>query len=65
MLIVSIITLLLILLLLGLPLVFALGIASMVYCFGAGINPALMAQRMTSAVDSFLILAIPFFFLAG
>ena len=65
MLIVSIIALLLILLLLGLPLVFALGIASMVYCFGAGINPALMAQRMTSAVDSFLILAIPFFFLAG
>ena len=65
MLIVSIIALLLILLLLGLPLVFALGITSTVYCFGAGINPALMAQRMTSAVDSFLILAIPFFFLAG
>ena len=50
---------------LGMPLFFAMGTASMVYFLAAGIDIALMAQRMTAAVDSFLILAIPFFYLAG
>ncbi len=65
MLTVSIILLLLVLLLMGLPLVFAIGTASMVYFYATGINLALLTQRMTVSVDSFLILAIPFFFLAG
>ncbi len=65
MLTVSIILLLLLLLLMGLPLVFAIGTASMVYFYVIGIDLALLAQRMTVSVDSFLILAIPFFFLAG
>ncbi len=50
---------------LGMPLFFAMGTASMIYFYAAGIDIALMAQRMTAAVDSFLILAIPFFYLAG
>ncbi len=53
------------LLLLGLPLVFAMGAASASYLFFAGIDLSMLTQRMTSAVDSFLILAIPFFYLAG
>ncbi|MFV0332517.1 MAG: TRAP transporter large permease [Tropicimonas sp.] len=60
-----IILLLLILLCTGMPLVFAIGTASLTYFFFSDINLALLAQRMTSSVDSFLILAIPFFFLAG
>ncbi|MEM8662844.1 MAG: TRAP transporter large permease [Pseudomonadota bacterium] len=54
-----------VLLALGMPLFFALGIASTVYFAVAGIDLALLAQRMTASVDSFLILAIPFFYLAG
>ena len=57
--------LLMVLLLLGLPLVFVLGAVSTVYLFFADISFAILAQRMTSALDSFLILAIPFFYLAG
>lgn len=49
----------------GMPLFFALAITSATYYWAAGIDIALLAQRMTSAVDSFLILAIPFFYLAG
>ncbi len=53
------------LLLLGLPLFFAMGAVSAVYVFAAGIDPGLLAQRATASIDSFLILAIPFFYLAG
>lgn len=57
--------LLLVLLMTGLPLVFAMGATSIVYMFLADISLSMMTQRMTTAVDSFLILAIPFFYLAG
>lgn len=59
------IILLLVLMASGLPLFFAIGISSATYFWMAGINVALMTQRMSAAIDSFLILAIPFFFLAG
>ncbi len=65
MLTVMIIGLLVLLLLTGLPLVFAMGTASVVYLMFADISLSMMTQRMTTAVDSFLILAIPFFYLAG
>ena len=65
MLTVAIVAVLLVLLFLGLPLVFSIGIASMLYYWIADINLALLTQRMTASVNSFLILAIPFFFLAG
>tara|TARA_R110002110_G_scaffold83635_6_gene217113 strand:+ start:664 stop:1953 length:1290 start_codon:yes stop_codon:yes gene_type:complete len=53
------------LLMLGMPLVFAMGIASISYLAMADVSLAMMTQRMTTAMDSFLILAIPFFYLAG
>jgi tripartite ATP-independent transporter DctM subunit len=62
---VTILGVLALLLALGMPLFFAMGTASAIYFMAAGIDLALMAQRMTAAVDSFLILAIPFFYLAG
>lgn len=65
MLVVIILGLLVMLLLTGLPLVFAMGTASIAYLFFADISLSMMTQRMTTAVDSFLILAIPFFYLAG
>lgn len=61
----TVLAILALLLSLGMPLFFAMGTASMIYFYAAGIDIALMAQRMTAAVDSFLILAIPFFYLAG
>ncbi len=65
MLTVLVLGLLVVLLISGLPLVFAMGTTSMVYMFLADISLSMMTQRMTTAVDSFLILAIPFFYLAG
>ena len=59
------IILLLVLIASGLPLFFAIGISSAAYFWMASIDVALMTQRMSAAIDSFLILAIPFFFLAG
>ena len=65
MIIFSMLILLLFLLLLGMPLFFAMGMTSAGYLFFADIDFGLLTQRMTAAVDSFLILAIPFFYLAG
>jgi C4-dicarboxylate transporter, DctM subunit len=61
----SMLILLLFLLLLGMPLFFAMGMTSAGYLFFTDIDFGLLTQRMTAAVDSFLILAIPFFYLAG
>ncbi len=65
MLVVAILVLLVALLLLGMPLVFAMGTTAVIYLYITDIHFSMLAQRMTSAVDSFLILAIPFFYLAG
>jgi len=65
MLILSVLALLVLLLLTGLPLVFAMGVSSVAYLFFSDISLSMLTQRMTTAVDSFLILAIPFFYLAG
>ena len=65
MIILGILILLIVFLLLGMPIVFAMGMASTVYLYIAEIDLSMMTQRMTTAVDSFLILAIPFFYLAG
>ena len=42
-----------------------MGAASAFYMFMSDIPLALLTQRMTTAVNGFLILAIPFFYLAG
>ena len=65
MVVVTIFLVLILLMVIGLPLIFAMGIASALYLLAADISLSVMAQRMTSAVDSFVILAIPLFFLAG
>jgi len=56
------------LLLLGVPVAFAIGIGTLVtMLLGMAAEPALItvAQRMATGLDSFALLAIPFFILAG
>ena len=65
MLVLSMVGLMLLLVLQGLPLVFVMGAISVIYMFAADINVAILGQRMISRLDSFLILAIPLFYLAG
>jgi len=49
------------------PIVFALGISAFIYLafFGEGIPLAIISQRLIGGVDSFPLLAVPFFYLAG
>ena len=58
--------LLLLMLLLGVPIAYGIGLAA---SFGlltaAGVNLAVVPQRMFTMLDSFSLLAIPFFVLAG
>ena len=53
-------------LLVGVPIFIALGGASLVYThFVAGIPDFVVLHRMAGGVDSFPLLAVPFFILAG
>ncbi|WNJ99360.1 TRAP transporter large permease [Thalassospiraceae bacterium LMO-JJ14] len=49
----------------GMPLAFALGMASLGALWYEGIELTVLAQRMMHAVDSFPLMAIPLFMLAG
>ncbi|MCG8565953.1 MAG: TRAP transporter large permease [Desulfobacterales bacterium] len=50
----------------GMPIAFALGVASMATLqFGSTLPLTLVAQRLFAATDSFPLMAIPFFMLAG
>ena len=51
----------------GVPVALALGLASLVYLWSAGNLHLLVAfpQRMVAGIDQFVLLAIPFFLLAG
>ncbi len=51
--------------LLGVPIAMALGIASLVTVLTLGLPPLIVAQRMANGVSSTPLLAIPFFILAG
>jgi C4-dicarboxylate transporter DctM subunit len=53
-------------LLLGMPVAFAIGASSVVFCLAHG-SPklAIIAQRMVEGVDSFPLMALPLFILAG
>ncbi|MCO6391801.1 TRAP transporter large permease subunit [Aliihoeflea aestuarii] len=55
----------LLLLILNVPISFALMIASLAAILYGDIPPMLVGQRMTAAIDSFILLAVPFFLLAG
>lgn len=50
---------------LGMPLAFALGFASLGTLYSADFPMTMLAQRMLYAVDSFPLMAIPLFMLAG
>jgi tripartite ATP-independent transporter DctM subunit len=49
----------------GIPIAFSLGVSSFVYILYQGISPILVAQKMFTGIDSFLLTAIPLFILAG
>jgi C4-dicarboxylate transporter DctM subunit len=55
----------LVLMLLNVPVSYAMGIASFAALWWAGLPLALVVQRMTTSVDSFVLLAVPLFILAG
>jgi TRAP-type transport system large permease protein len=50
---------------LGMPLAFALGFAALAVLYQADFELVMLAQRMMHAVDSFPLMAIPLFMLAG
>ena len=56
---------LLVLMLSGMPIAYSLGIASAGYMLMSGTSLAMMAQRMVNGANSFTMLDIPFFFMAG
>jgi TRAP-type C4-dicarboxylate transport system permease large subunit len=56
----------LILMILGLPVALAMAVASLLYILATGTVPdVIVAQRMIAGVESFPLLAVPFFILAG
>ncbi|MFA5028434.1 MAG: TRAP transporter large permease [Candidatus Methylomirabilota bacterium] len=52
-------------LLMGLPVVFVLGMVSLAYLYSQGMPLVLVAQRLFVGMDSFVLLAIPFYILMG
>src|SRR6478609_1346141 len=55
-----------VLMLIGVPVAVAMAVASLLYILVTGIVPdVIMAQRMIAGVESFPLLAVPFFILAG
>ncbi|MCB8821818.1 TRAP transporter large permease [Microvirga rosea] len=56
----------LVLMILGLPVAISMATASLLYILATGIVPdVIVAQRMIAGVESFPLLAVPFFILAG
>lgn len=51
--------------LLGLPIAFAMGVAALVALLASGVDLSMVPQRMMHAVNSFPLMSIPFFMLAG
>jgi tripartite ATP-independent transporter DctM subunit len=60
-----VLTLAIVTLLMGLPVVFVLGMVSMAYLYSQGMPLILIAQRLFVGMDSFVLLAIPFYILMG
>lgn len=56
---------LLLLMLSGMPIAYSLGISSALYMIHMKTSLAMVAQRMVNGANSFTMLAIPFFFMAG
>jgi len=54
-----------VLLLLGLPLFFVLGLSSVIFLLYDGTSLVVVGQKIITGIDSFSLLAVPFFILAG
>ena len=65
MLITFIILTMIVLLVIGVPVAFSIGIASLLYILLAGYDLSMVAQSMVGGIDSFTLLAIPFFLFLG
>ncbi|WP_080843917.1 TRAP transporter large permease [Cytobacillus gottheilii] len=65
MVIATLIIVFLILLVIGVPVALAMGLTSIVVAFQLDISLSVLAQRMVAGINSFPLLAIPFFILAG
>ena len=52
-------------LLLGMPIALTLGVAALIYMWWNGMPLVIIPQRMVGGIDSFPLLAVPFFILAG
>jgi len=55
----------LVLMIIGMPIAFVVLGSSLVYFLFNPINPSVIAQRLTGSMESFPLLAVPFFVLAG
>ena len=53
------------LLILGMPIAFVMGASAAITFLVSGIDPVVMAQRTFTATNSFALMAIPLFMLAG
>lgn len=55
------------LLMIGVDVAFSMGItsAAFIYLFGDGVQPVVIAQRILSGSNTFVMMAVPFFILAG
>jgi len=54
-----------IMIVIGIPISFSLGISALLSAYAAGMGPAIIAQRVAASMQSFPLLAIPLFILAG
>lgn len=52
-------------LIIGVPIAFSLGMAGLVGLLAMGINPVIAPQKLITSLDSFILLAAPFYILAG
>ena len=62
---ITLFTLLIALLILGVPVAISLALSSLAYILIDGLPPVLLIHTMVNGIDSFPLLAIPFFILAG
>ncbi len=62
---IALIVTMLVFMLLGAPIYLAILIASVASAFVKGVDPSIVIQRMYAANDSFSLLAVPFFYMAG
>ncbi len=54
-----------VLMLLGMPIAFVMGFSSLITIFYMGISPLVIFQQMSSSMNVFALMAIPFFIYAG